>query len=263
MDNRPIGIFDSGIGGLTVLYELQKIMPNEKYIFFGDTKNVPYGDKRSQEIIEFSNKIVSFLLTYNVKLCVIACNSIATTALCHLEKKYNVKFISITKSGIKSILKNNLKKVCLIATKKTIETNMYETHMQKIKRNITVINVATPQFALIVENGEVNTSISKKYVYEYLGFLKDENIDAIVLGCTHYPFLIEDIKEIIGDIEIINPSIQCAIDSKNYLCNNNLNGNNEKEIKIFITGDLNNFTKMKDKYFGEFIAYKPIKHTFE
>ncbi len=259
MDNRPIGVFDSGVGGISVLYELQKSMPNEKYIFFGDTKNVPYGEKTSEEIIELSKKIVSFLMIYNVKLCVIACNSISSTALNELENSFDVKFISITKSGIKSATNKNFKKVCVIATNKTIQTNVYEEEMKKIQEDLDVYNIPTPELAIIVEKGLINTKISNEYVQKYLGNLKNDNVDALILGCTHYPFLIEEIKLQVGNTEIINPNMQCAVDIKNYLDKNNLNGNNETDIKFFVTGDVKKFASVKNKYVPNFNNYEVVK----
>ncbi len=259
MDNRPIGVFDSGVGGLSVLYELQKVMPNEKYIFFGDTKNVPYGEKTTEEIIELSKNIVSFLMEYNVKLCVIACNSISSTALSELENCYNVKFISIVKSGAKSIKDKKFKKVGVIATNKTIETNIYEREIKKIQHDIDVVNVATPELALIVEEGLVNTEISNKYIKRYSTVLQNENIDALILGCTHYPFLIEEIKINIEDITIVNPNLQCVLDVKKYLNNNNVKGNNKMDIKFFVTGDVHNFIDVRNKYIAKFNKYEVVK----
>ncbi len=259
MDNRPIGIFDSGVGGLSVLQELQKAMPKENYIYYGDTKNIPYGDKTTEEIIKYSKETVRFLMKFDMKLCIIACNTISIVALEELKKTFDMKFISIVRSGAKSIENRNLKKIAIIGTKKTIEENTYEEEIKKINKNIQVLNIATPKFATIVESGQANTDISNRYVKKYLQHLQEENLDAIILGCTHYPFLKNDIKKIIPNIEIINPAKQCVIDVKKYMNKKKLESSSIGDIKFYVTGDVDYFDLVKNKYIKDLKKYKTLE----
>ncbi len=255
MNNRPIGVFDSGIGGLSVLYELKKAMPNEKFIYFADTKNVPYGNKSTEEIVKYSKDIVEFLIKLDIKICIIACNTISCIAIDDLKKDFNLKFISIVKSGVKSICEEKLKKLCVIGTKRTIERNIYEEEIKKINSSIEIFSIATPNFVEIVESGLINTKASKKYIDEYLGSLKSEGIDGILLGCTHYPFLKDDIKSEFKKAKIINPAKQCAIDTKKYILKNNLQSTENGDIQFYVTGNKNNFDRVKNNYIDEFKNY--------
>ncbi len=261
-NNNPIGVFDSGIGGLSVLYELKKNMPNERFIYFGDTKRVPYGDKTPNEIISNSKEIVSFLKSQNIKICVIACNTVCSTALNELEECFDLKFFSVVRSGIKSVRNKNLKTICIVGTNRTIESNVYSQGIKEFNKDSKIFSVPTPKFVGIVENGLTNTEKAKNAVNEYLNYLKKEKLEAVVLGCTHYPFLSDDIQKEFEGVELINPAKQMAEDVKKYLKENNLDSMevDNQSISFFVTGDENKFDEMKNKYFEEFKPYKCRKH---
>lgn len=260
-----IGVFDSGVGGLTVLYELQKNMPNESYVYFGDTKRVPYGDKTTEELIGYGKEIVSFLQTKEIDICVVACNTICATALEILKKDFDITFFGVAESGIESVVDRNLEKICVIATSRTIEFNIYEKGIRKLKKDIEILNIATPKFTKIVEGGLANSDIAKDAINEYMQKVKKENFDAIVLGCTHYPFLELDLKREFPNLLLIDPAIKLAENTKKYLKENNLlvSDGIEGNIEFFVTGDVTKFNEVKNKFYEVFQKYETYEHNFE
>ncbi len=261
MDNRAIGVFDSGVGGLTVLNELKKMLPNEKFIYFGDTKRVPYGNRSKDEIIEFSREIMNFLKEKDVKVCVIACNTVCSIAYNVLCKEFDMKIFNIVDSCIKELSKIEFDKIGVVATKGTINSKIYENGIKNISKDIEVYNVLAPLFVPIVEEGLVGTKISKNAVEYYLEDIKNKNLDYIVLGCTHYPFLKNDIKEMINNIKFIDPAKYTANDVKSYLEKANKCSITKGDIEFYVSGDENHFDKIKNKYIKEFKEYKTNKLT--
>lgn len=226
MDNRPIGMFDSGCGGLTVLKEYIKEMPNEDFIYYGDTAHLPYGDKSKEKIIEFSENIVEFLISKNVKMIVIACGTASAAAYETLSKKYSIPIKNIITPVACSIKSNN---IGVIATKSTIKSNAWENAIKKYNPNANVTSLACPLFVPIVEEGFANTPIAEYAVKEYISKLKDKNIDTLVLGCTHYPILANQIQKEIGDnVELINAGTLSALDTLKYLEENSIQNLNRK-----------------------------------
>ncbi len=174
-----IGIFDSGLGGINVLSCLLKKYPNNEYVFFGDTKNIPYGDKSKEELLELSSNIIEFLLTKNVDIIIIACGTVSSTCYNDLKTKYKVPIYDIISPTIEYIKKSNYQKIGIIGTKRTIESNIFNIKEKNI------IMKSTPSFVPIIESGRVNEC--RELILQEL---KDfHNCDALVLGCTHYPLL--------------------------------------------------------------------------
>ncbi|WP_300410024.1 glutamate racemase [Lagierella sp.] len=215
MKDRSIGIFDSGYGGLTVLRELLKIAPKGHYIYFGDNKRVPYGDKSKEKIVELSKKAVSFLEGLDTKAIVIACNTVSTRALEELREVSVLPIIGIGESGAKgAIEKTENKKVLVLATKSTVEGKLYEHRIGDIDPSVEVRGVACPKLVPIIESDlkpeEKNVLILealREYRSKAIGF----DYDTIILGCTHYPYILDEIREVFGkDKEIVNPSYEQA-----------------------------------------------------
>lgn len=220
MDTRPIGMFDSGCGGLTVLKEYIKEMPNENFIYYGDTAHLPYGDKSKEKIIEFSKNIVEFLISKNVKMIIIACGTASAQAFEELKDTYKIPIRNIIEPVASFVTDKN---IGVIATKGTIKSGAWENEILKYHPQATVTSLACPLFVPIVEEGFSNTKISEYAVKEYISKLKDKNIDSLILGCTHYPILSNQIQKEIGEnVKLINAGSISAKDTKKYLEENNL-----------------------------------------
>ncbi|MBO5003930.1 MAG: glutamate racemase [Clostridia bacterium] len=252
MDTRPIGMFDSGVGGMTVLKEIKEKLPNEKIIYLGDTKRFPYGSKSKDTIIELTKKGIEFLLKKNVKAIIIACGTATSQALDVVCKIYDIPIIGIIEPTVEYIkYKNSLKRIGVIATAGTIRSNGWEKAIKEKVDNIFVINKACPLLAPMAEEGWTNNEIAKLAVSEYL---KDiNNIDALILGCTHYPLFEDVIKEVLGDkTEIINTGKMIADYMEQLLRDEDIeNDGLNKECRIYLTDIECNFVNVARKLIKE------------
>lgn len=201
-DDRPIGMFDSGVGGLTVYKEIKDKMPNQKIIYVGDTKRFPYGSKNKETIIEASKECVDFLLGKDVKEIIIACGTATSQALDVVKNIYKVPINGIIEPTVDFIKEKGYKNVGVIATRGTIESMAWENHLKKKIKDINVYNQACPLLASMAEEGWTNNEIARLTLMEYLKGFK--NIDALILGCTHYPLFEELIRKIMPEVEILN-----------------------------------------------------------
>ena len=248
MDNRAIGIFDSGVGGVTVLKELQKLLPDESFAYIGDTASFPYGSKSKKTIIELCKKRIENLIDMNVKMIVIACGTATSQALEEMQAMFKLPIIGIIKPTVKYLKEVNLNKIGVIATAGTIRSNGLE---EKIKESIPqaeVKNKACPLLAPMAEEGWTDNDIAKLAIHEYLKEIKD--IDALVLGCTHYPLFKKIIKEEVGEnVDIINTGEMVAKEVKEYIIKNKMQ-NNDNEIsntQIYLTDLECNFINVAKK----------------
>ncbi len=199
MRKQPVGIFDSGVGGLTVFKEIRKSFPYEDIVYFGDTARVPYGPKSSNTVIEYSIQNARFLLQCGAKIIVIACNTSSAIALETLKKTLPVPVIGVIEPGAISASQSTKNgRIGVIGTDGTIRSRAYHEAISKINNNIEIFSKACPLFVSIVEEGWENHSVAKIIIEEYLSSLLKKNIDTLVLGCTHYPILKQAIKEVIG-----------------------------------------------------------------
>ena len=215
----PIGVFDSGVGGLTVAREIMKNLPMERIIYFGDTARVPYGNKSRETILRYSRQIVRFMQTQGVKVIVVACNTASALALAEIEKEINIPIIGVMKPGAKvaaSTTKN--KKVGVIATESTIQSGMYQDYIREIDSAITVLGKACPLFVPLVEEGWLDEDVTKQVAQRYLKELKDEQIDSLILGCTHYPLISDTVGHVMGaDVKLVNPAYETAVELEKLL----------------------------------------------
>jgi len=255
----PIGVFDSGVGGLTVLSQLIKTLPKENFIYLGDTGRVPYGNKSKNTIIQYSTEIVNFLHKKQIKALVIACNTIASTAYNKIIKQSKVPVIDvITPTAEIAWNKSKTKHIGLIGTCATVKYNLYKTYLNKInkKNNFTVQK--TPLLASIVEYNLCHHKIAQDAIDYYLKKFKNKSkIDVLILGCTHYPVLKHLIKKTIyKNIKIIESGRPTAKKLKNILQEKKLLNKNKQEnnIELFCTDSVNNFWQMSKN----FINYKSI-----
>lgn len=182
-----IGMFDSGVGGLFVLKKLMQKYPDNEYIYFGDTINLPYGEKSKDELKSFSDKIIKFLISKEVDIIIIACGTISSNIYEEIKDKYKIKMYDIISPTIKYLNNNDLKNIGVIGTKKTIESGFFKNNI-----NTNIVEIACPKFVDIIENEKKDEF--NKYIDLYLREFKINKIDALVFGCTHYPYLKDDIK---------------------------------------------------------------------
>ncbi len=244
MDSKsPIGVFDSGVGGLTVLDELIHRLPHENFIYIGDTKNSPYGEKTDQEIIDYVSNIVRYLEKCDVKQVVIACNT-ATVNSEHVADKKEPEVIGIVyPTAFKAINTTKTKNVLVLATPVTIRKGLYQTILKKL--GINVYAKACPKFVPIIEANKMNTKESLDAVREVLEPFKGQNIDTVLMGCTHYGLLAKEIKEVMGDVNIVdsgNATYEVVHNSlqKNHLLNNT---KEPGHVELYTTGDVKTFKK--------------------
>lgn len=243
MDNRPIGIFDSGLGGLTVLYELKKVMPEENYIYYGDTLNFPYGNKTKEQIIEYSNKITKYLISQNVKMIIVACGTATSQALDVINNKYKIPIEGIIDPTVEYVKNKKIKNIGVIGTIGSIRSRAWENQLKAQIPNINVINKACPLLAEIVEEDKAKSKESIKAIHNYMKVFKENNIKDIILGCTHYSIIDELIKkEFQYNVNLINTGKAVATKVKKYLIENNMLSNAKKEeIKMVFSKKENTF----------------------
>ena len=253
-NNKPIGIFDSGFGGLTVMSAISKLLPKEKLIYFGDTAHVPYGSKSKKIVTEFATKISKFLIQNDVKMIVIACNTASAFSLDYLKKNIKVPIIGVIKAGsIMAAQNTKNKKIGVIGTEGTIRSNAYAKEIKKYDNKINCFSQACPLFVPLVEEGWNNGKITEDIIKVYLKSLIDKKIDTIILGCTHYPLLKGTIKKVIGNkINIIDSANAVALAVKDLLIKNNLLNNSGKSIyKFYVSDGPEKFKKIGSKFLGK------------
>lgn len=256
MDNRPIGMFDSGVGGLTVYEEIKKKLPNEKIIYLGDTKEFPYGSKSKQSIIELTKNNIEFLLKYNVKLIIIACGTATSQALEEVRKIYRVPIIGIIEPTVEYVKQEGTyNNIGVIATRGTIRSNTWEKSIKEKIDNIIVYNKECPLLAPMAEEGWTDNEIAKLTIKEYI---KDfPKLDALILGCTHYPLFEKILKEQMFETDIINTGKIIA----KYLEENieKSENNEDREEEIYLTDTECNFIQMANKILGHNVEIKRVE----
>ena len=244
--NNFIGLLDSGVGGLSVLKELKRIMPNKNYMFFGDTKNVPYGTKTPEQIFEYTKSILNFFIEKNVKYVVIACNTTSAVAYEKLKDEFKNKLTIVPL--IQSVALDaslNLKsndKIAVLATRTTVNSHKYKEEIQKVNSNLEVIEVDCTGFVEIVENGLYDKKESTDLIKSKLEPLKD--VKRIVLGCTHYPYLVDIFKNIL-DVDYFNPATAVAKIAKDIIKNEAEGSINE----FYVSSNPEGFVKNSSIFF--------------
>jgi glutamate racemase len=210
--NLPIGVFDSGLGGLTVVKQIFSYIPQESVIYFGDTARLPYGTKSVQTVQTFSLQIAHFLQKQGVKLIVVACNTASSAALEMLKKNIDIPVIGVIEPGARAAIRSSKnKRIGIIGTTATISSGMYERELHKFDSDAKVYSVACPLFVPLVEEGWIDSKVTEMVAEEYLKPILNEKIDTLVLGCTHYPLLKGVFEKIIdSNVEIVDSSIETA-----------------------------------------------------
>ena len=222
--NAPIGVFDSGVGGLTVAREIMRQIPNERIVYFGDTARVPYGSKSKDNIIKFSRQIIRFLQTENVKAIVIACNTASALALDEMQQEFELPILGVVKPGAKVAVETTAnKRIGLIGTEANIRSGVYTRYIKSLDDEAKVFEKAFPLFVPLVEEGWLHDDITLQVASRYLEELKEKDIDTLIMGCTHYPLIRSTIRKVMGDkVNLVNPAYETAIELKNLLERDNL-----------------------------------------
>ena len=253
--SQPIGIFDSGVGGLTNARAIKNLMPQENFIYFGDTKHLPYGDKSKDAIIDYSIKITEFLLDKNCKSIVIACNTATSNALSEVKKVVKEKALvfDVINPVAEKVAYEIHQNVGVIATKATINSKLYKKSIQKFNKFINVKELATPLLVPAIEEGFINHPISHSIIDNYLSNKKLKDIETLILGCTHYPLLIEEIKQYYGTrVRVIDSPNIVANYIKHALNKHNLLNihNSQPQYEFYVSDITKNFQKISKKFFG-------------
>lgn len=254
MDNRPIGFFDSGLGGLTCIPYLMKNMPEERMIYFGDTARTPYGSKAVTTIRSFSMEIADFLMKNNVKMIVIACNTVSATCLDDLRKKFpGVPILGIIEPAAEktAALCSENNNIGIIGTKVTISSGAYKASLKKYDSSLSIFEAACPAFVPLIEEGIIENDIMDLTIKYYMDdFIYGNDIDTVILGCTHYPLIKNNIARIYPDINIINPSKIIVNTIETILNERDMLAHGSDFRNVFYASDLSeNFINMIDHIF--------------
>lgn len=230
--NKPIGVFDSGVGGLTVAREIMRQLPNERIVYFGDTARVPYGSKSKETVTRYSRQIVRFLETQDVKAIVAACNTVSAYALEELEKEVDIPMIGVVKPGVRAALDATVnKKIGVICTEATMNSGIYSRYIKENDNTVRIIGKACPLFVPLVEEGLWEDPVTDEIARRYLTELVDSGIDTLILGCTHYPMLRSTVGKIVGDqVTLVNPAYETARELKALLEEKGLESEHRPEL---------------------------------
>jgi glutamate racemase len=258
LDNRAIGVLDSGVGGLTVLREIIKQVPAENTIYFGDTRRFPYGPKDLEDVKRYVIKAAEFLLEKDVKMVVIACNTGSVAALKYLKSHVDLPVIGVIEPGARTAVENTSnKRVGVIATKGTVDSRAYEKEMMKMDPGIQTFSAAAPVLIEQVENGLLAGEKLERKIKRYLLPLLEQDIDVLVLGCTHFPLIEKPILKVAGDnIRVISSAMETAKDVRSLLLERDMaadTGNKAKRL-FYETAEKSNFFKTGQMFLGREIS---------
>lgn len=248
MDNRPIGIFDSGIGGLTVLKELVEQLPDEDIIYFGDTARIPYGTKSKEAVVKYSFQCIKFLLSKDIKAIIIACNTASAVALAPALAEFEIPILGVIEPGAKAAVKETQnEKIGVIGTTGTINSEAYQQEIRKLSPQSEVIGVACPLFVQIVEDGWEDTEIAKLTAEKYLIDMVEHDVDTLVLGCTHYPILRYTLSKVLGNrVRLVNPAYETAREVKEILTEKKLLASRDEKPnhEFYVSDDPEKFRRI-------------------
>ena len=248
--NAPVGVFDSGVGGLTVAREIMRQLPNERIVYFGDTARVPYGSKSRETVTRFSRQIVRLLQLQEVKAIVVACNTASAYALDELEKETDIPIIGVVKPGARAAIDaTHNGKIGVIATEATISSGIYKRYIEKTDTGVSVVEKACPLFVPLVEEGLWEDPVTDEIARRYLSGLIDIDIDTLILGCTHYPLIRSTVGKIMGEkVTLVNPAYETARELKGLLEKEGLESEKRPELgtelyRFFVSDAADKFQK--------------------
>ena len=257
--SNPIGIFDSGIGGLTVVKKVWSFLPNEDMIYFGDTARVPYGTKSNSTVIEYSTQDAKFLINRNVKIIIVACNTASSVALDNLKAKFDMPVIGMIEPGAQMALtetKNG--KIGVVGTYATINNKAYSKELKRLDPKAQVYEKACPLFVPLAEEGWTDHKATELIAEEYLHELKETGIDTLILGCTHYPILADIIQNVMGNgVQLIDSGTAASVVVEKYLAGRNLKNpsNNIGKHEFYVSDLPTKFKEVADRFLGRDVEH--------
>lgn len=259
---QAIAILDSGVGGLTVVKEVMRQLPREQIIYFGDTARAPYGPRPADEVLKFTGQIVDFLIQFDPKIIVIACNTATAAALDEISARVNVPVIGVIHPGARAAISaTNTGHIGVIGTVGTIRSGAYTMALRQLTPYIEVVSLACPSLVPIVERGDFCSESTYRTVKESLSSIRNCNIDCLILGCTHYPFLRETIQEVIGQqVRLISSADETARETSAILYNKGklASGDRLPLHQFYCSGDSLLFKKIARQWLGEQISNTPV-----
>ena len=260
--NQPIGIFDSGVGGLTVAKAITDLLPQESFIYFGDTRHAPYGDKSPQTIREYSQRISRFLVSRNCKAIVIACNSASATAYRHLRADFpHIPIVNVIDPAVNFIAHSDAQKVGIIATRATVRSKVYVTRIKALNEKLSVVQKATPLLAALIEEGFADTEVSRGALAHYLNHSSLKKLSDLILGCTHYPLLEREIADYLGpEVRVLNSAKLAALALQKLLKEQDLlqEEHCDSVQRFFVSEKTPAFAKIAKMFFGEQIRLEEM-----
>lgn len=249
-DKRPIGVLDSGLGGLTVVKEVLRQLPNENVVFIGDEARMPYGVKTHEQIISYTREMVQYLISQNVKLIIYGCNTATANALTTLRQEFTIPMIGVIQPG--SVEASKLTKtdhIGIIGTESTINSKSYNNTIKAIDPKINVLGVAAQKFVAIVEADKANSKEAIENIHETLKPFKDTNYDTLILGCTHFPMLKDQINDYLPTTTLVDPAVSTVTVAKSYLTKNDLlSDDKHRTIKLYATSDIAEFSRLAKRW---------------
>lgn len=257
-DKRPIGLLDSGVGGLTVVEEVISKLPNEDIVFIGDEAHMPYGVRPAEEIVKYTREMVQFLIGQNVKAIIYACNTATARALPTLQKEFNVPMFGVIKSGAQgAVFDTKTKEIGVIATESTVNSKSYPETIDAADPEIKVISIAAQHFVKIVESNTRDSRQAHDDIKETLAPFKETNIDTLILGCTHFPMLEKQIQSVVGkNIKLVDPGIETTNVTKKFLQDNDLlhDVSTKGRVELNTTANLDSFKMLANDWLGSDIT---------
>lgn len=259
---QPIAILDSGVGGLTVAKEVMRQLPREKILYFGDTARTPYGPRSSEEIVRFTREIVDYLIQFNPKMIVIACNTATAAGLEDIRSRVAIPVVGVIDPGARAAIGLTATGyVGVIGTEGTIKSGAYEQALKTLSPKVQVISEACPRFVPLVEKGNFRSFETYETVQSSIGHLRLFPMDTLILGCTHYPFLAETISEVMGQsVNLISSADETTREIRNILENNDQLASEEREPvhQFFCSGDPRMFQTITQQWLGKQIELTPV-----
>ncbi len=258
MDNRCIGVFDSGLGGLTCVREIMKLLPEERIVYFGDTGRVPYGTRSAETIIKYTHSDIKFLKQSDPKLIVIACGTASTTALDIAREHYpNDMILGVTTpAATKAANVTHNGRIGVIGTSRSINSGKYEEEILKVNPTAQVFSMSCPLFVPLVENGWLDKKATYLVAEEYLEPLKKENVDTLIMGCTHYPLIKDVIAHIMGEgVTLVDPGKETALYIKNAMENGKIEpSGTSSDHRFYVSDKIEGFTDMAEMFLSRKIT---------
>lgn len=259
--DRPIGMFDSGVGGLTVVREIIRLLPNEEIIYFGDTARVPYGTKSKETVVRFSIENVKFLMKFNVKLIIVACNTASSLSLTELKAQFDVPFVGVIEPGARKavqVTKNN--RIGVIGTPATIASRAYEREIKQLEPNVEIFTQSCPLFVSLVEEGWTDDNVTYDVAKRYLTRLAKAGVDTVILGCTHYPLLKGVVSHVIGNgIKLVDSAKETANLVRKKLLSNGLSSEKRAQssmrVRFYVSDEPERFTRVGEAFLARKIEF--------